>query len=532
MSESNRNHYSPFITYKKSEQYALEIRKFLSSKDCIKGKSYMDVSFMYEIGMQNFILYVYQKSLLRDHTKSKTLTFRDWLNFGSKVTINCLWFIKRVFTDKRLNNIGKKDYDIVMLTANERQVESALAFIRRLTGKKILLIADGLMPVNEYNFDIINTNWVDVDYSRIGMFKDVLCYIYSISKVLLSKNWKIGNKKAACASKANVLSNFIWFFWFLSILPFVLRYKQLGSDLNKKVNAELYISTDAVDIKTNSMLSQFRNENSNIAWLQYGLFVPENTIEKHFIGNYFLVFGQYEKRILNKFGISSDRIKSIGNPRLTENISTVKKNASVLKRNLGMAEEYVVTYISVPFVKEEYFTSDGAIIKDQHSLMLAEILDASKKLSNVAFVVRPHPEEYGGLHSDYFSGCKNIYIDKLMPINDVILDSDIIITLHSTVAMQAIILNKRIILLDLFNLYPSIYDYYDSGMCALATREAKLVSEIKKAIKFDVKINESKKNKYLADHFEGLYDNAINENNIINDIIHDSTNSRENNSLV
>ncbi|MCD6513509.1 MAG: UDP-N-acetylglucosamine 2-epimerase, partial [Candidatus Odinarchaeota archaeon] len=142
-------------------------------------------------------------------------------------------------------------------------------------------------------------------------------------------------------------------------------------------------------------------------------------------------------------------------------------------------------------------------IEDIRTCFLVEVLNALKKIESVQIVVKPHPREDQAWHKQKL---KDIGVDAIVlpPKSDTyeaIYACDLFISATSTTILEAMILNKPVVVVNLFNL-PEVLPWVEEGAALGVYSADKLFQTIKMAL-FDknvqIKLAERRK-KFVYEH--------------------------------
>jgi len=212
------------------------------------------------------------------------------------------------------------------------------------------------------------------------------------------------------------------------------------------------------------------------------------------------VFGDYYRNLLIKTGnYSKDRLVVTGQPRtdiFVENKKAYSKKA--LCSRLGMdSNKKLVVFASQPIKEEESKVNFTALAK------------ALKGIKNTELVIKLHPNDKEGLYKRILAELKyKCTIAKDIDLYELLFCSDIVASIYSTVMLEALIMGKPVIqlnLLEKYNLFPKL-----NSPVIQITKE----SELGKAIR-DLLSNESKfkkiwksRKKFIFEHYNHIDGNA------------------------
>jgi glycosyltransferase involved in cell wall biosynthesis len=152
--------------------------------------------------------------------------------------------------------------------------------------------------------------------------------------------------------------------------------------------------------------------------------------------------GDFYKRVLVSRGISSSRIIVTGYPLLddvSEKLSGFDRN--LVFKKLGMkSTQKLAVLVTQPFVE------DGVWDLMTRETLVKTVIETSKRLQNVHFVIKLHPREdlcpYEKIVGNQMPLLKNIDLHELL------LASDAVLTVSSTVGLWALAYKKPLIILN------------------------------------------------------------------------------------
>lgn len=193
-----------------------------------------------------------------------------------------------------------------------------------------------------------------------------------------------------------------------------------------------------------------------------------------------LVWGQRDRNFHLKQGISPERIIMIGNPMI-DTLVQRKSDANRLRfsKKLGLdPAKKIVLYAGT------YFAGISALTEPYNaSQVLLKLVDAANKLSDIQFLIKFH-------HSDdqvkekielikNHSKLSNIRTFSGFDIYTLVANSDGVITQSSTVGIEAMLLNKPVIILK-FRHISYVSPYEDGKGVVVVDREDDIVPTIKR----------------------------------------------------
>ncbi len=181
------------------------------------------------------------------------------------------------------------------------------------------------------------------------------------------------------------------------------------------------------------------------------------------------VFGNYFKKILFKEGnYPAGKVVVTGQPRfdiLYENRKDYSKKNIYKKLGIGNGKKLAV-YASQP-MKSDLNTAFSAVIR------------TFKKLKDVKLIVKLHPSDDPSPYKTILQELKyEAIISKNIDLHELIICSDLLISVHSTVILEALALEKPVIQLNLMEKY-DIFGEKANKLIQFVNRENQLSNAIK-----------------------------------------------------
>ncbi len=188
------------------------------------------------------------------------------------------------------------------------------------------------------------------------------------------------------------------------------------------------------------------------------------------------VTGEYVKNVLIKQGVPNNRLVLTGQPRFDRLVNeTFDTNLFRLILKIPK-DKKIVTLCTQPFVEYKMWTPET------RKQFLSFVYKSIKELPNYQFVIKLHPidifEDYKKVLSDIDANHK-ILLYKEIDLYRLISISDIVMTVNSTVALEAMIINKPVIIIDFYN-QSSDMPYVTSGAVSVVCSPKSLTDQIKR----------------------------------------------------
>ena len=206
-----------------------------------------------------------------------------------------------------------------------------------------------------------------------------------------------------------------------------------GTSANDKTEKLLWQESKKLNIKSMAILDHWLNY--GIRFSKYGL----NEIEKFdkkcdFLPSFIIVMDEFAKQEMINDGIAQNIIYPLGNPHF-ENLITQSKNVKNVRSNFAKDDEFLITFASEPYT-EDYG-------KGNEKVVLEDLIEITKD-KNVKIVVKLHPKEDFSKYAE-FQNLPNVDLDKITPPIEVIMASDLIVSMTSMFLIEAMILGKNIL---------------------------------------------------------------------------------------
>lgn len=230
-----------------------------------------------------------------------------------------------------------------------------------------------------------------------------------------------------------------------------------------------------------------------------GSISPKGNIKSPYcpIPNKTAVYGPYDKRILTEISsYPKDSVVVTGQPRydiLARVNEVFDREKTLEKLNLDKNKKLIV-----------WTTQSHGLTKEENEKSFNAVYNAIKELSDdVQLVIKLHPNEFDlTLHKEIAKevGIKPI-ITKDIDIYEILYACDIMLTKHSTTAIEAMILNKPVITMN-FSKEADPMPYAESGAALGVYKEEDLIINIKKAL-YDKQTQEKLKKareKFVYEH--------------------------------
>ncbi len=268
-------------------------------------------------------------------------------------------------------------------------------------------------------------------------------------------------------------------------LPYLLFKLRLASNFISHVHPDIVLVGDDRSTITRASILPAKDENIPVVEIQHGLFsLPE--IFVHImpkpVSDKICVWGNSSREYLLKLGFEDERIEITGSPEFDEH----RKFAEGFKDK----EDKIILFATQSLYKNINLES-------------IEEMVTNEKLKDYKVYIKPHPDEdpvsYKFLEEKHphkvFVRPKNENLSYLLAISDVVL------TVTSTVGLEAAILDKPLVCI---NFLREKSMYVDDGIALDATDAEELVDAINKVFENDIsKILSEKRSEFLKKYVYG-----------------------------
>lgn len=195
------------------------------------------------------------------------------------------------------------------------------------------------------------------------------------------------------------------------------------------------------------------------------------------------VFGDYTKKLLISEGVDPERVVVTGSPKFDDLFYCRSDN---YKANL--LNEFNIKNKKIVLLFTQYFVEKGKWTPKQRIYFITQIYRALEKLEDVQLIIKIHPKEDEKVYKTILDDAKisDVIIVKNYPINILLTACDMTLGIYSTTLLEAMILEKPVIMINLFDQAESEKVYGNSG-AAVVTSDEQLYPTLKTVL-FDQKV--------------------------------------------
>jgi len=318
--------------------------------------------------------------------------------------------------------IKNKNYNVKLLALTTAYIK-----VKNKYDKNILKSVSDYLFLFDENIDSIFQNGLKIfkdNYNKsIGLSKlEVLFYLGLSYSESISK---LGKNKAYEAYKKIGRQSFLP----INTIKKILEYESI----------DLVITTNSPRFEKASLLA---SKELDIKSIQIVDLFGDDLIKQN--ATYIIVMNEMVKNKLINKGFNKESIFTLGQPAIEksiEKVNLIEKNDMNIQINKNKKN---LVYFSQPPIKfNKYGKNLGYVSYEEINPHIFKILDNLKSKYNIYF--RLHPNEKIKEYNKYFKKYPEVkYLNDKLDLSETIALSDLVVTPYSTVALQAICLNKLV----------------------------------------------------------------------------------------
>mgnify|MGYP000450982487 CR=1 FL=1 len=187
-------------------------------------------------------------------------------------------------------------------------------------------------------------------------------------------------------------------------------------------------------------------------------------------------------QLLKELTGSKYDVDIIGDP-FYDNFHCNEAQIKELKNKIGVNDgDKIIAFSSFPTTSNKIGYTEGQYLQDEHELMLQKVIEISIN-NGYHVIVKPHPVDNNKINSIVNNFVKK---DKIHIVNDMnslemISISDLVIGVHSKVAFEVILLNKKYLLLQ-WNELPDMMKLIQYNVCQISYNVNDIENKLKKSL--------------------------------------------------
>ncbi|MDZ4715815.1 MAG: hypothetical protein SH819_10130 [Cytophagales bacterium] len=401
------------------------------------------------------------------------LLFGDRLSIDNKLTLKLL--LKRgisyLFGKLSLLWVNFRSYrwDLVIVLSEPNHVNQFKAFARKLKGLRVLLVTDKI----EYVWSL---------YSEFGLVAMVSDGVFPLrgneilNDFLNELKGEQSIPTATCASVKEII---------LHSFSKVVHAERLFTQImrNQKIRGVLTFNDHTPFGRTMALCSN--NANVPSFYCMHGL-LSDEYIESIHICSHYYVYGEATQNIFVKRGIPIDHVETIGSPYMDSMLKDVHNNVLALKSRLKISPGSKVVLISLS--GPGHTTS----LKHHHVILKAVremVIQADKEIN---FIFKLHKKDQLHFYDEILKlKRKKLWVFSFddianrYSIIDWISVSDVVISGASTSVMQAMIVARPVVTVDLMGEYSEETIFIREGATYHVSEPGQLMSQLERALRND-----------------------------------------------
>lgn len=309
--------------------------------------------------------------------------------------------------------------------------------------------------------------------------------------------------------------------YFHILYPHLVKYIQMARKMIKSEKPDLIILLNEFFWWERSLLIAAKMEGVPTIALQHGVIHPNHNSYFYTkedidprgdfrapfcpLPDITLVYGPHYKDILTKHSsYPTNSVVATGQPRYDHlvKLKDLELYVGSLKNKFGLPEKSKVIL---------WTTQCHSLPDSENKRNLSCVLNALKHLDDCVLVIKQHPAE-GRRYTHFIKNSINGYelpvflVPKNSDTNLLLLCCDLMITKNSTTAVEALLLEKPVIVLNLSG-EPDSVDYVKEGVAKGVYRDDDLLPSIRELFETEFP-NSDDRERYLHKHICGLDGNA------------------------
>jgi len=247
--------------------------------------------------------------------------------------------------------------------------------------------------------------------------------------------------------------------------PIAAAYVELFSNVIEIERPDIVVTVDELSRFGRALVKVANSHGVKTMVVQHGALL-DHPLFSNIIAEKFAAFGAQTKNLLVKRGTNAEQVIIVGQAEETPKERPEKIRAKICAALNLNSKKPIIT-----------FASQGRGEESVNYQSLKVFYNAAKSFPELQFVTKLHPDESEKLHAEFVRKLDlcNVTIIKDIKIKELLLASDIVVNIYSTVGMEALSLGKPLI-----SLTASMPEsYFPQGKGAYRCKNA---DSVKKAI--------------------------------------------------
>jgi hypothetical protein len=175
------------------------------------------------------------------------------------------------------------------------------------------------------------------------------------------------------------------------------------------------------------------------------------TNEPPIYADYFAVWGNISKEKYINFEIPENKLKIIGNIMLDKILTNKNYNNNLIRKNLNIKEnEKLVVFPILPLPQHRTYTAN--LNSNEAYDLFKTVTNTAKSFPNIKLLVKCRGKQDYNVYTEWGAqlNLKNIIYSYTVNLYEILSACDFVISYYSTVALEAMIFNKLVIIADFY----------------------------------------------------------------------------------
>ena len=295
--------------------------------------------------------------------------------------------------------------------------------------------------------------------------------------------------------------------------PQIIKFIELTKCVIKKEKPNIVIVTNIIGSFGKTVVSVANLKNIPNVYIQH---FTTSTHPGYEAINSFRAFipGEYDKRVYIKLGTDPKKLIVTGQPKY-DLIPSIVKNFDRKKfcRKLNLDPK-----------KGIFVLTTQPLSREENQQVVNAALDSIKKLPDKQLVIKLHPREVNKIFYQNLvnqTKAKNVLVTKDVDTFELLNSCELMMTISSITALEAMIFNKPVIILNLWD-KPEMYPFVEYGAALEVRKQEELLPTINRIFEDNKLKKELEKNrKIFISHFDYRVDGRSSKRirNLIENII-------------
>ena len=256
---------------------------------------------------------------------------------------------------------------------------------------------------------------------------------------------------------SSALEEMFWFLYYISY-PILVTYIELFSSMLAFELPDLVVTVDDRSRFGKVVIAVAKRREVKTLIVQHGALLNHPLFDKSKCTK-FAAYGEQTKKILRKRGFKKEQIAVVGQ---AEDIPAEKAEKIRAK---------ICTKLNISRKKPIIVFASQALPESVNYPSFEMFYTAAKDFPEVQFIAKLHPDERKDLHMEFIRkfGLENVSVVKELDTKELLIASDLVVNIYSTVGMEALSFGKLLVSLNV-NLPAS---YFPTGNGAYIVRRTK-----------------------------------------------------------